>query len=164
MSPYARRRMESRWEQCARTLVTSQSRGRQIPCRRKRESTPYRVAVLEMHRRRVWEGAMEDEPRDTCFGAGSVAGAVIGTFLTTILLLVVAALLYRQWRRHKGEFQRVFPRISRSRLPAAGGRNARWQIDVVLHSRSPRSLERALVCRVQVIAMTVRSLTRFFQQ
>lgn len=46
---------------------------------------------------------MEDEPRDTCFGAGSVAGAVIGTFLTTILLLVVAALLYRQWRRHKGE-------------------------------------------------------------
>lgn len=47
---------------------------------------------------------MEDEPRDTCFGAGSVAGAVIGTFLTTILLLVVAALLYRQWRKHKGEF------------------------------------------------------------
>ncbi|XP_078033016.1 uncharacterized protein LOC144467902 [Augochlora pura] len=46
---------------------------------------------------------MEDEPRDTCFGAGSVAGAVIGTFLTTILLLVVAALLYRQWRRHKGK-------------------------------------------------------------
>ncbi|XP_076177235.1 uncharacterized protein LOC143151719 [Ptiloglossa arizonensis] len=46
---------------------------------------------------------MEDEPRDTCFGAGSVAGAVIGTFLTTILLLVVAALLYRQWRKHKGK-------------------------------------------------------------
>ncbi|XP_076237062.1 uncharacterized protein LOC143180902 [Calliopsis andreniformis] len=46
---------------------------------------------------------MEDEPRDTCFGAGSVAGAVIGTFLTTILLLLVAALLYRQWRRHKGK-------------------------------------------------------------
>ena len=46
---------------------------------------------------------MEDEPRDTCFGAGSVAGAVIGTFLTTILLLVIAALLYRQWRRHKGK-------------------------------------------------------------
>lgn len=46
---------------------------------------------------------MEDEPRDTCFGAGNVAGAVIGTFLTTILLLLVAALLYRQWRRHKGE-------------------------------------------------------------
>ncbi|XP_054000477.1 uncharacterized protein LOC128887969 [Hylaeus anthracinus] len=46
---------------------------------------------------------MEDEPRDTCFGAGSVAGAVIGTFLTTILLLVVAALVYRQWRKHKGK-------------------------------------------------------------
>ncbi|CAL7941450.1 unnamed protein product [Xylocopa violacea] len=46
---------------------------------------------------------MEDEPRDTCFGAGSVAGAVIGTFLTTILLLLVAGLLYRQWRRHKGK-------------------------------------------------------------
>ncbi|XP_034182727.2 uncharacterized protein LOC117605462 [Osmia lignaria lignaria] len=46
---------------------------------------------------------MEDEPRDTCFGAGSVAGAVIGTFLTTILLLLVAALLYKQWRRHKGK-------------------------------------------------------------
>lgn len=42
--------------------------------------------------------------QDTCFGAGSVAGAVIGTFLTTILLLAVAALLYRQWRRHKSEF------------------------------------------------------------
>ncbi|XP_011265640.1 uncharacterized protein LOC105257003 [Camponotus floridanus] len=41
--------------------------------------------------------------QDTCFGAGSVAGAVIGTFLTTILLLAVAALLYRQWRRHKGK-------------------------------------------------------------
>lgn len=46
---------------------------------------------------------MEDEPRDTCFGAGNVAGAVIGTFLTTILLLLIAALLYRQWRRHKGK-------------------------------------------------------------
>lgn len=42
--------------------------------------------------------------QDTCFGAGSVAGAVIGTFLTTIVLLVVAAFLYKQWRRHKGEF------------------------------------------------------------
>lgn len=41
--------------------------------------------------------------QDTCFGTGSVAGAVIGTFLTTILLLAVAALLYRQWRRHKSE-------------------------------------------------------------
>ncbi|XP_011876969.1 PREDICTED: uncharacterized protein LOC105567046 [Vollenhovia emeryi] len=41
--------------------------------------------------------------QDTCFGAGSVAGAVIGTFLTTILLLAVAALLYRQWRRHKSK-------------------------------------------------------------
>ncbi|TGZ46061.1 Uncharacterized protein DBV15_12949 [Temnothorax longispinosus] len=41
--------------------------------------------------------------QDACFGAGSVAGAVIGTFLTTILLLAVAALLYRQWRRHKSE-------------------------------------------------------------
>ncbi|XP_017765322.1 PREDICTED: uncharacterized protein LOC108554524 [Eufriesea mexicana] len=46
---------------------------------------------------------MEDEPWDTCFGTGNVAGAVIGTFLTTILLLLVAALLYRQWRRHKGK-------------------------------------------------------------
>ncbi|XP_017876302.1 uncharacterized protein LOC108622737 [Ceratina calcarata] len=48
---------------------------------------------------------MEDDrpPRDTCFGAGSVAGAVIGTFLTTILLLLAAAILYRQWRRHKGK-------------------------------------------------------------
>ncbi|XP_020296389.1 uncharacterized protein LOC109861244 [Pseudomyrmex gracilis] len=47
---------------------------------------------------------MEDAAaQDTCFGAGSVAGAVIGTFLTTILLLAVAALLYRQWRRHKGK-------------------------------------------------------------
>lgn len=58
---------------------------------------------------------MEDEPRDTCFGAGSVAGAVIGTFLTTILLLLVAALLYRQWRRHKGEslaFSRGFRNLS----------------------------------------------------
>lgn len=41
--------------------------------------------------------------QDTCFGAGSVAGAVIGTFLTTILLLAVAGLLYRQWRKRKGE-------------------------------------------------------------
>ncbi|KYN26826.1 PREDICTED: uncharacterized protein LOC108758055 [Trachymyrmex cornetzi] len=41
--------------------------------------------------------------QDTCFGAGSVAGAVIGTFLTTILLLAVAALLYRQWRRRKSK-------------------------------------------------------------
>lgn len=41
--------------------------------------------------------------RDACFGAGSVAGAVIGTFLTTILLLAVATLLYRQWRRHKSK-------------------------------------------------------------
>jgi hypothetical protein len=41
--------------------------------------------------------------QDTCFGAGSVAGAVIGTFLTTILLFAVAALLYKQWRRRKGE-------------------------------------------------------------
>ncbi|XP_071627279.1 uncharacterized protein [Temnothorax longispinosus] len=41
--------------------------------------------------------------QDACFGAGSVAGAVIGTFLTTILLLAVAALLYRQWRRHKSK-------------------------------------------------------------
>lgn len=43
--------------------------------------------------------------QDACFGAGSVAGAVIGTFLTTILLLAVAGFLYRQWRRHKGEFR-----------------------------------------------------------
>ncbi|CAD1471781.1 unnamed protein product [Heterotrigona itama] len=46
---------------------------------------------------------MEDEPRDTCFGAGNVAGAVIGTFFTTILLLLVTALLYRQWRKQKGK-------------------------------------------------------------
>jgi len=58
------------------------------------------------------ERAMEDATapaasattaQDTCFGAGSVAGAVIGTFLTTILLLTVAAFLYRQWRRRKSE-------------------------------------------------------------
>lgn len=54
---------------------------------------------------------MEDEPRDTCFGTGNVAGAVIGTFLTTILLLLVAALLYRQWRRHKGKFRHFFVNI-----------------------------------------------------
>ncbi|XP_011694763.1 PREDICTED: uncharacterized protein LOC105454098 isoform X1 [Wasmannia auropunctata] len=41
--------------------------------------------------------------QDTCFGTGSVAGAVIGTFLTTILLLAVAALLYKQWRRRKSK-------------------------------------------------------------
>ncbi|XP_012264802.2 uncharacterized protein LOC105691107 [Athalia rosae] len=41
--------------------------------------------------------------QDACFGSGSIAGAVIGTFLTTILLLAVAALFYRQWRRHKGK-------------------------------------------------------------
>ncbi|EGI63448.1 hypothetical protein G5I_08176 [Acromyrmex echinatior] len=49
--------------------------------------------------------------QDTCFGAGSVAGAVIGTFLTTILLLAVAAFLYRQWRRRKtsGEKRVIAP-------------------------------------------------------
>lgn len=46
---------------------------------------------------------MEDEPRDTCFGAGNVAGAVIGTFFTTIFLLLVAAFLYRQWRKQRGK-------------------------------------------------------------
>lgn len=46
---------------------------------------------------------MEVEPRDACFGAGSVAGTVIGTFLVTILLITIAALLYRQWRKHKGK-------------------------------------------------------------
>lgn len=45
---------------------------------------------------------MEDKNQDTCYSPGSIAGAVIGTFLTTILLFAVAALFYRQWRRHKG--------------------------------------------------------------
>lgn len=47
--------------------------------------------------------ASQDNNVSSCFGAGSVAGAVIGTFLTTILLSAVAALLYKQWRRHKGK-------------------------------------------------------------
>ncbi|XP_043482855.1 uncharacterized protein LOC122511569 isoform X1 [Leptopilina heterotoma] len=46
---------------------------------------------------------MEDKNQDTCYSPGSIAGAVIGTFLTTILLFAVAALFYRQWRRHKGK-------------------------------------------------------------
>ncbi|KAK0168640.1 hypothetical protein PV327_002418 [Microctonus hyperodae] len=37
-----------------------------------------------------------------CYGPGSIAGAVIGTFLTTILLLAVFTLLYKQWRKRKG--------------------------------------------------------------
>lgn len=45
-----------------------------------------------------------DEGSTSCYGGASLAGAVIGTFLTTVLLLAVAALVYRQWRRHKGEF------------------------------------------------------------
>ncbi|XP_014234996.1 uncharacterized protein LOC106657833 [Trichogramma pretiosum] len=44
---------------------------------------------------------MEDP--DTCFSAGSIAGAVIGTFAVTCLLFGLAALIYRQWRRHKGK-------------------------------------------------------------
>lgn len=47
---------------------------------------------------------MEAENQDICYSPGSIAGAVIGTFLTTILLIAVGALLYRQWRRHKGKF------------------------------------------------------------
>nr|XP_050845347.1 enolase-phosphatase E1-like [Vespula vulgaris] len=47
--------------------------------------------------------ASQDINASSCFGTGSVAGAVIGTFLTTILLSAVAALLYKQWRRHKGK-------------------------------------------------------------
>lgn len=47
--------------------------------------------------------ASQDNNANSCFGAGSVAGAVIGTFLTTVLLSAVAALLYKQWRRHKGK-------------------------------------------------------------
>ncbi|XP_034948530.1 uncharacterized protein [Chelonus insularis] len=38
-----------------------------------------------------------------CYGPGSIAGAVIGTFFTTILLLAVAVFFYRQWRKHKGK-------------------------------------------------------------
>lgn len=38
-----------------------------------------------------------------CYGPGSIAGAVIGTFLTTILLLAVVTLLYKQWRKRKGK-------------------------------------------------------------
>ncbi|KYM88595.1 hypothetical protein ALC53_03079 [Atta colombica] len=50
--------------------------------------------------------------QDTCFGAGSVAGAVIGTFLTTILLLTVAAFLYRQWRRRKKTVDCIAPNFT----------------------------------------------------
>ncbi|XP_015603637.1 uncharacterized protein LOC107271762 [Cephus cinctus] len=46
---------------------------------------------------------MEQEVQDTCYSAGSIAGAVLGTFFTTLLLLVLTGLLYRQWRRHKGK-------------------------------------------------------------
>lgn len=38
-----------------------------------------------------------------CYGPGSIAGAVIGTFLTTALILALAVVFYRQWRRHKGK-------------------------------------------------------------
>ncbi|XP_014607481.1 PREDICTED: uncharacterized protein LOC106788589 isoform X1 [Polistes canadensis] len=45
----------------------------------------------------------QDNNASSCFGTGSVAGAVIGTFLTTIILSAVAVVLYKQWRRHKGK-------------------------------------------------------------
>ncbi|KAI4492446.1 hypothetical protein M0804_002237 [Polistes exclamans] len=45
----------------------------------------------------------QDNNASSCFGTGSVAGAVIGTFLTTIILSAVAVVLYKQWRRHKDE-------------------------------------------------------------
>ncbi|XP_043278862.1 uncharacterized protein [Venturia canescens] len=47
------------------------------------------------------EGVMNTQ--DSCYGGASIAGAVIGTFLTTVFLLLVAAIVYRQWRRHKGK-------------------------------------------------------------
>ncbi|XP_011503168.1 PREDICTED: uncharacterized protein LOC105366420 [Ceratosolen solmsi marchali] len=43
------------------------------------------------------------EELEMCYGPGSIAGAVIGTFLTTSLLIGIAALLYKQWRRNKGK-------------------------------------------------------------
>ncbi|XP_011300106.1 uncharacterized protein [Fopius arisanus] len=47
---------------------------------------------------------MDETGQDSeCYGPGSIAGAVIGTFLATVLLLTIAAFLYRQWRRHKGK-------------------------------------------------------------
>ncbi|XP_015112788.1 uncharacterized protein LOC107038284 [Diachasma alloeum] len=47
---------------------------------------------------------MDETDQDSvCYGPGSIAGAVIGTFFTTALLLAIAAFLYRQWRRHKGK-------------------------------------------------------------
>ncbi|XP_058795038.1 uncharacterized protein LOC131666407 [Phymastichus coffea] len=44
---------------------------------------------------------MEDP--ETCYSSGSVAGAVLGTFLVTCLLIALAALFYRRWRRNKGK-------------------------------------------------------------
>ncbi|XP_063995695.1 uncharacterized protein LOC135173042 [Diachasmimorpha longicaudata] len=47
---------------------------------------------------------MDEADQDSvCYGPGSIAGAVIGTFLTTALLLAIAAFFYRQWRRHRGK-------------------------------------------------------------
>ena len=57
---------------------------------------------------------MEDAEGTTCYGPGSVAGAVIGTFLATCILLALAALLYRQWRRNKGT---CYLLLLSSRLP-----------------------------------------------
>ncbi|XP_008555013.1 dentin sialophosphoprotein [Microplitis demolitor] len=46
--------------------------------------------------------AEETDQGSLCYGPGSIAGAVIGTFLITILIFAVVVFLYRQWRKHKG--------------------------------------------------------------
>lgn len=47
----------------------------------------------------------EQEPLGTCYGAGSIAGAIIGTLLITLALVGAAALLYSiYWRSRKGQF------------------------------------------------------------
>lgn len=47
--------------------------------------------------------AEETDQGSLCYGPGSIAGAVIGTFLITILIFAVVVFLYRQWRKHKGK-------------------------------------------------------------
>ncbi|KAL7290053.1 hypothetical protein TKK_0015782 [Trichogramma kaykai] len=84
------------------------------------------------------------ENPDTCFSAGSIAGAVIGTFAVTCLLFGLAALIYRQWRRHKGEstkstmfttpvsLQSIVGEKTRPKIvhePVGGHPNARAQLE-----------------------------------
>ncbi|XP_044009981.1 uncharacterized protein PF11_0213-like [Aphidius gifuensis] len=42
------------------------------------------------------------DPEDNCIGAWSIVLFVIGTFLTTIILIAVSTYFYRRWRRNKG--------------------------------------------------------------